>query len=147
MKRRGIQHTHIYSVDNVLTKPADPVFVAYCLKANALAGAKVVPKVKCVLFACVSRMLAHFHRFHFLLRQSFPTEAVGVFGTKNGVVSVIEYSEMPSELCTAVDEVSGRLRFNAGNICSHYCSIAFLEAAAQWTRCEMRYVPICSCVC
>ena len=106
---------HIFSVDSILSKPADPVFVGLCAETNARAGAKVVPK-----------------------RDA--DEPVGVFGRRNGRVSVIEYSEMSRELSRAVNHDTGRLVFNAGNICNHYCTIDFIRDAAAWTRSEKRYV-------
>jgi UDP-N-acetylglucosamine/UDP-N-acetylgalactosamine diphosphorylase len=99
-------YVHSYCVDNILVKVADPTFVGYCAENNVDFGSKVVAK-----------------------RDA--REAVGVFAIKDGKNNVVEYSEIPEELSQAIDQNTGRLAFNAGNIANFLYTVDFLAECAE----------------
>jgi len=107
MARRGVVGMHVFAVDNAAVRVADPVFFGYCLGMGADVGSKVCPKAG-------------------------PHEKVGVLCLRDGVYSVVEYSEMDKATAELRAEGgSGELVFNAGNLCIHFYSRAFLESACS----------------
>jgi len=101
MATRGTKYIHVFSIDNALTKIADPVFIGHCVSKGADCGNKVVWKTG-------------------------PHEKVGVLAEKAGKPCIVEYSEITSEMAERSD-TNGRLVFGAGNICNHFYTLEFLQ--------------------
>lgn len=101
MKTRGVDTISYFQVDNPLVTICDPVFAGYHLQAKAQMSSKILDK-------------------------AYPEEKVGHICLCNGKLTVIEYSDMPTDLMNARDE-DGRLVYWAGSIAIHMLSVDFVE--------------------
>lgn len=106
MKRNGVEYVHVYCVDNILVRVCDPSFIGFCIEKQVDAGAKVVEKIS-------------------------PKESVGTICIVDDKFKVIEYSEIPDDIACKRDESTGKLVFNAGNICDHFFKVDFLDSINQ----------------
>ena len=114
MTHHGIQYLHVFSIDNALIKPADPIFIGYCISQQADCGNKVVWK-------------AHAH------------EKVGVLAERNGHSCIVEYSEITKEMAERTDS-QGRLEFGAANICNHFYTLDFIQNVIVPTMGHMYHI-------
>jgi UDP-N-acetylglucosamine/UDP-N-acetylgalactosamine diphosphorylase len=85
----------------VLTQIGDPVFIGYHLLASASMSSK----------AC---------------RKRDWSEKVGVFGTRNGKLQVVEYSDLPEAAARSV-QPDGSLQWWAGSIAIHVIALDFID--------------------
>lgn len=106
LEARNILYVHAYCVDNCLVRVADPTFIGFCLEKKADCAAKVV-------------------------RKSEPTESVGVVALRGQKYSVVEYSEISSDMAARRDN-SGELAFRAANIANHFYTTAFLKGVSSF---------------
>ncbi|XP_031849332.1 UDP-N-acetylglucosamine pyrophosphorylase mmy [Nomia melanderi] len=112
MIKRGIRSVHVHSVDNILIKVADPIFLGYCLSSSTDCGVKVIEK-------------------------SSPSEPVGVVCKVDDTYQVVEYSEISKETADLRDD-NGELVYNAANICNHYFTVDFLSSISNNYEKEMQ---------
>ncbi|HEX4124100.1 MAG TPA: UDPGP type 1 family protein [Tepidisphaeraceae bacterium] len=101
MRRRGIEHLSYFQVDNPLVHAIDPLFLGLHALVGSEMSSKTIPKAG-------------------------PLEKVGNFVQSDGVVQVIEYSDLPDALATQKN-ADGSLRFNEGSIAIHALAVSFIE--------------------
>lgn len=102
MEDDGIEILSYFQVDNPLVQPVDPYFIGFHLKSGSTLSSKMLPK-------------------------AYEKEKLGHFCVLNGVSQVVEYSDMPDELC-ALRDPDGQLSFRAGSIAIHVIDVAFARS-------------------
>eukprot|EP00386_Alphamonas_edax_P013742 GDKI01042365.1.p1 GENE.GDKI01042365.1~~GDKI01042365.1.p1 ORF type:complete len:510 (-),score=149.29 GDKI01042365.1:238-1767(-) len=124
MQSAGIEGMHVFSVDNILCKVTDPLFVGYCSAVNAEVGNKCVEKTS-------------------------PAEKVGVMCVKKEPwggkgeapvewresaerdrAFVVEYSEL-TDYAKNAQLPDGKLLWSAGNIANHYFRVDFVHRVVE----------------
>lgn len=101
MRRRGIEHLSYFQVDNPLVHCIDPLFLGLHDLTGSEMSSKTIPKADA-------------------------SEKVGNFVNGDGVVQVIEYSDLPKKLAELTND-DGSLRFNAGSIAIHALRVSFID--------------------
>ena len=149
MERRGVEFVHVYCVDNILARLADPAFVGFCVLQGADCGAKVSPPAPNRLFPPSPSCPARRHSIappqpHLqprsalpaplswpqVVEKAYPEEPVGVVCQVDGVPQVVEYSEISPETAS-LRTPAGGLLYNAGNICNHFFTRSFLQVVTR----------------
>ena len=107
MKQKQVEWVYICSVDNVLLQMVEPILLGLTIKQNNQIASKTIVKKN-------------------------PEERVGVFCKKNGRPSVIEYTELPTEMAKEIDE-NGELIFGEAHIMCNLFSLNAIETIAKKT--------------
>lgn len=102
MAAEGIEVISYFQVDNPLVQPIDPYFIGFHLKTGSTMSSKMLPK-------------------------AYEKEKLGHFCILDGVTQIVEYSDMPDELC-ALRDPDGKLSFRAGSIAIHIISLDFARS-------------------
>ncbi len=102
--KRGIRTISYFQVDNPLVNLADFLFIGRHLREQAEVSSKVLPKTG-------------------------PKEKVGNFLLVDNRCAMIEYSDLPDDWANETD-VTGNLKFWAGNPAIHLFDVGFLQKIA-----------------
>uniref|UniRef100_A0A1I7UZG3 UDP-N-acetylglucosamine diphosphorylase n=1 Tax=Caenorhabditis tropicalis TaxID=1561998 RepID=A0A1I7UZG3_9PELO len=100
LRAKGIKYFHVYCVDNILCKVADPHFIGFAVANDADVATKCVPKQK--------------------------GELVGSVCLDRGKPRVVEYSELGAELAEQKTS-DGKYLFGAGSIANHFFTMDFMD--------------------
>ncbi|CAI2349318.1 unnamed protein product [Caenorhabditis sp. 36 PRJEB53466] len=106
LRAKGIKYFHVYCVDNILCKVADPHFIGFAITNEADVATKCVRKQK--------------------------GELVGSVCLDRGRPRVVEYSELPPELADS-KTAEGKYVFGAGSIANHFFTMDFMEKVCSPT--------------
>jgi len=101
MRARGVEVISYFQVDNPLVKPFDPLFIGL----HALTRSEMSTKVA---------------------RKADDLERVGNVCLRDGLLTVVEYSEFPETLARE-QNADGRRRFDAGNLAIHLLDVGFVK--------------------
>src|SRR5258706_4950845 len=111
MQRRGVEHLSYFQVDIPLVACIDPLFLGLHDLTGSEMSSKTIPK-------------------------SSALEKVGNFVLADGVLQVIEYSDLPESLAVQT-KPDGSLRFNAGSIAIHALRVSFVDRLNSGGRLEL----------
>ena len=97
LKDSGVEWINVFSMDNVLQRICDPVFIGATILSGTNCGAKVVSK-------------------------NAPGEKVGALCLKDGLPTIVEYYELGDDMANERDE-NGKLKYRFGVILNYLFSM------------------------
>lgn len=103
MQQRGIEHLFYGQIDNPLVQICNPALIGYHVQSGSEMTSQVV-------------------------RKTEPLQKVGNVVEVDGVVQIIEYSDLPEESAKQTNE-DGSLKIWAGSIAVHIFTLSFLGRA------------------
>ena len=107
MQNKGIEWVYICSVDNILLKMVEPILLGLTIEQGNQIASKTIIK-------------------------NSPQEKVGIFCRKNGRPSVIEYTELPTDMAELTNEKQ-ELVFGEAHIMCNLFSIKAIQKIAEVT--------------
>lgn len=105
MEKKGIKAISYFQVDNPLVQAIDPYFIGFHFQLGSTMSSKMLPK-------------------------AYEKEKLGNFCALDGVTTIVEYSDMPDDLCALRDD-DGQLSFRAGSIAIHIIELSFARKLAD----------------
>ncbi len=108
MEEEGIDYLSYFQVDNPMVYCLDPAFLGIHHETGSEMSSKAVTKTK-------------------------PEEKVGTFVLREGMLGVVEYSDLPSEWANLRNE-KGVLTLGLGNIAIHVLSLEFIKRISGSTE-------------
>ena len=103
--KNNVKYVQVFGIDNVLAKIGDPVWFGHCFKENIDISNKICQK-------------------------QFWNEKVGVMCLRNGLPSVIEYSEITESMAKSTyknGKNKNQLAYGCANLAMHTFSVDFLQ--------------------
>ncbi|HKB06081.1 MAG TPA: UDPGP type 1 family protein [Gemmataceae bacterium] len=103
--RHGVRHVFYFQVDNPLVKVGDAAFLGRHIGLRSEASSKAIAK-------------------------AYPKEKMGVLALIDDRCGIVEYSDLPDDLCHQTDR-HGNLAYRAGSPAIHLFDLEFLRRVTQ----------------
>lgn len=130
MQAKGINYIHVHSVDNMLIKVADPVFLGKCIKDHIDLGEFWYDNMNNKYWIIDSGLK--------VVKRDDPYESLGIAVNVDDSVYILEYSELSQTTLGMRTPSKEDLQFSVGNICIHMFHIDFLAKICHEHEAELK---------